>query len=772
MPSAPQASAASEVIFPAIQPIRLPAGRPILCVIVDAEEDFHWERPVSARNNATSSIRHQDRAQAVFAKYGVRPTYLVTYPIASDPAAVGVLRDYLQDGRCDIGAQLHPWVTPPFDGDPEERLSYPGNLAPELEREKLRRLVGTVRDSFGVQPTAYKAGRYGLGPATADLLEDEGFLVDTSLIPRTRYTDSGGPDYAAYDYGPFWFGNKRRILELPVTRALTGLLATCAPSVYGIAERKPLRRFRVPGMLARAGLLERITLSPEGSDLRAMLRLTRALLARGERIFTLSYHSPSLEPGNTPYVRDHRDLAVFLDRLSGFLSFFRDELGGTCMTVKELHDSLAAGQLANDRSRPVPRDTGPVIGPDRCLVVANTFPPVHGGSAIVYDSLARFGGGRVSVLAPKEDYRSGWPIQGWREFDRRAPFRVHRIRSLRTRFLPEDAGPLQRLYGLAADLSIRMSVLRAIRRIARQENIGVVCIGELVASGWLAEACHRIFGLKTLIYIHGEEISTRTAYDFSGQRRRRALAAADGIIAVSRFTRDTLVGGFGVPAAKIELVSNGVDLARFVPKPRPGHLVARYGLAGRPVLLTVSRLYARKGVDRVIESLPAILGEVPDLIYLIVGEGSYRPVLEERVAALGLARHVVFTGAVPDHELTDHYSLGDAFIMANREMPDGETEGFGLVFLEANACGLPVIAGKAGGSVDAVTDMVNGLVVDGEDTTAISAAVIRLFRDDGLRHRLRVTGAEVAAVSGWDRRVEQFLRFCDALTARASARSR
>jgi phosphatidylinositol alpha-1,6-mannosyltransferase len=753
-------------LFPASEPVQLPAGRPILCIIVDAEEEFHWGRPVSARNNATSSIRYQKRAHEVFSCYDARPTYLVTYPIASDPSAASVLREYLADGRCDIGAQLHPWVTPPFDAETEERLSFPGNLPPALEREKLHRLAEAVRDSFNVQPTVYKAGRYGFGPSTAGLLEDEGFLVDTSLIPRTRYTEAGGPDFSTFDYGPFWFGARRRLLELPVTRALTGLMADSMPQVYGMAERKPFRSIRAAGLLARAGLLERITLSPEGSDLAAMLRLTRTLLRRGERIFTLSYHSPSLEPGNTPYVRTHRDLAVFLDRISGFLSFFRDELGGVFLTVKELHDQLRAGSPIDGADEsPVARP--PVEGENRCLVVANTFPPVHGGSAIVYDSLARFGGGRVSVLAPQEDYRDGWPIQGWREFDRRAPFNVHRIRLLRTLFLPEDASALQRIGGLAADLVIRVSVLRGIWRIVRTEKIAVLCIGELVAGGWLAGACRRLFGLKTVIYIHGEEISTRTRYDEGGQRRRRAFAAADGIVAVSRFTQDTLVRGFGVPDGKIELVSNGVDLDRFVPRPRPNHLMVRYGLEGRRILLTVSRLYARKGMDRVIESLPVVLRRFPDLVYLIVGEGSYRPVLENLVAYHDLGRNVIFAGAVPDYELTEHYSLGDVFIMANREMPDGETEGFGLVFLEANACGLPVIAGKAGGSVDAVTDQVNGLVVDGDDTAAISAAIIRMFEDDGLRESLRAGGADVARASGWDQRVEQFLRFCDRLTARA-----
>jgi phosphatidylinositol alpha-1,6-mannosyltransferase len=739
----------------------VPAGPPILCIVVDAEEEFEWGRPVSAQNNATVSIRSQRKAQAVFSAYGVAPTYLVTYPIASNPAAVGVLKEFLARSECEIGAQLHPWVTPPFQsGAPAEHLSFPGNLREEVEAEKLRRLTDAIRQSFDVQPTSYKAGRYGFGPHTAKLLEDEGYLIDTSLIPRTHYTDAGGPDFSAFDYGPFWFGRQRRILELPVTRALTGVLAERAPELYRVAERKAFRPIRSTGLLARGGLLERITLSPEGSDLPAMLRLTRQLLRRGQRIFTLSYHSPSLEPGNTPYVRTQEDLAIFLDRLSGYLSFFRDELGGRFMTLSEVHQHLS-GQIVEAGAPPPAPPRQKALDGNHCLVVANTFPPVHGGSAIVYDSLARFGKGRVSVLAPQEDYRNGFPIQGWREFDRSAPFPIHRIRLLRTHFLPDKARIFQRLSGIVAELSIRAAVLSAIWKITRAENVKVVCIGELVAGGWLAAACKRFFKVKTIIYVHGEEISTRTSYDQAGQRRRRALADADGIVAVSRFTRQALIEGLGVPPEKIQLISNGVDLGRFSVVPKAEYLVERYGLAGRRVLLTVGRLYARKGVDKVIEVLPEIVRAVPDLVYLVVGEGTYRSTLEALVAEHQMTDHVVFAGSVPDHELTAHYSLADAFIMANRELPDGDTEGFGLVFLEANACGVPVVAGKAGGSTDAVADRVNGLVIDGTNGEEIVTAIVSLFSDDVLRSQLIAHGRAVAEASSWSQRVEQFLEFCD-----------
>lgn len=331
--------------FHDIARLRLPPGPPVLCIIVDAEEEFQWNRPVSARNNATASIHHQRRAQDIFSAYGARPTYLVTYPIAADPSATAVLRDYMADGRCEVGAQLHPWVTPPFDTEPSERLSFPGNLPPDVEREKLHRLTGTVAEAFGAQPTVYKAGRYGFGPNTGGLLEREGYVVDTSLIPRTRYSASGGPDFATYDYGPFWFGRRRRLLELPVTRALIGAIAARAPWAYDLSQRAAPRALRLPALLARSRLLERVTLSPEGCDLPALRRLTRSLLARGERILTFSYHSPSLMPGNTPYVRNQHDLAVFLDCISGFLNFFCDRLGGVILTARELHDRLRAGVL-------------------------------------------------------------------------------------------------------------------------------------------------------------------------------------------------------------------------------------------------------------------------------------------------------------------------------------------------------------------------------------------------------------------------------------------
>jgi phosphatidylinositol alpha-1,6-mannosyltransferase len=397
--------------------------------------------------------------------------------------------------------------------------------------------------------------------------------------------------------------------------------------------------------------------------------------------------------------------------------------------------------------------------PRRCLLVANVFPPIHGGSASVYESLARFGHGRVSVLAPSADYTTGRELPGWRAFDTAAPFPVHRLRLLRTRMLVKLRAR-DRVVLAVQDVFLRVRLVRAIARIARAERIRTVCIGELVAGGWLVRVCRSLLGLRTIIYVHGEEVNIIDSYDFSRSRRRATLARADAVVAVSRFTRDRLVSLMGVEPGKITLIPNGVDVSRFAPRLARHDLRQRYGLQGRRVLLTVGRLSERKGQDKVIEALPALREAIPDLAYLMVGDGPSRALLEAQARALGVQESIRFAGTVAPEELVDHYALAEAFIMANRELPSGETEGFGLVFLEANACGVPVVAGRAGGSVDAVTDGMNGLLVDGADAGAIAAAVIRIFRDETLREQLVQCGIEVAARSGWADRVERFLALC------------
>jgi hypothetical protein len=239
-----------------------------------------------------------------------------------------------------IGAHLNPWSTPPHREQVNRLNSYPGNLPREVEAAKLAALCAQIERALGVRPTIYKAGRYGTGPNTAAILEEQGYEIDISPAPAMDFHADGGPDFTGHSTRPFLFGRDRRLLCLPNTGAIVGWLHELGPVLRPLLEHRSVMRLRLPAIASRLRLLERIRLTPEGYTLAEMRRLTRALLARGQRTFVLSLHSPSVVPGNTPYVRSDADLALLLARLRGYLAFFRDELHGSFVTPHALKAEL------------------------------------------------------------------------------------------------------------------------------------------------------------------------------------------------------------------------------------------------------------------------------------------------------------------------------------------------------------------------------------------------------------------------------------------------
>lgn len=206
------------------------------------------------------------------------------------------------------------------------------------------------------------------------------------------------------------------------------------------------------------------------------------------------------------------------------------------------------------------------------------------------------------------------------------------------------------------------------------------------------------------------------AYGIEAWERRRGLRSwgrdhVDLVIAISRFTRERLIRWSGIEPYRIRIVPNAVHLNRYSNAEKPGYLVQRYGVESKRVLLTVGRLpgYERyKGQDKIIALLPKLITRFPDLIYMIVGDGSDRARLEKMVASLLLQEQVIFAGRIREEEKIDHYNLADAFAMPST------SEGFGFVFLEAAACGLPVLGGRVDGSRDALVDGHLGVMVDPE----------------------------------------------------------
>ena len=397
----------------------------------------------------------------------------------------------------------------------------------------------------------------------------------------------------------------------------------------------------------------------------------------------------------------------------------------------------------------------------RVALIANNFPPVRGGSAVVYANLARSASGRIIVVAPRINYADGLPVIGWREHDRRQPYRTERVALLRTVMPSAAPHGRRRLLFLVADLGIRLRLAGTLARLIAG-GVRTICIGELQASGWVARLCAVLPGLRTILYVHGEEITTEDIYDSGHARARRVLLASDHIVVVSRFTERAVAGLLGeAHGGRVHLIENGVDGERFTVADRAADLVELYRLDGCFVYVSVCRLLEKKGVDVALRAFAVIHAGAPETRYLIVGTGPYRGELEALAAGLGLGSSVIFAGQVSDEELVNHYRLGHVFVMPNRELPNGDTEGFGLVFLEANGCGLPVIAGQDGGSTDAVRDGENGLVVDGRSVDAVAGAMRRLREDHVLYQAIRERGLAVAARSGWREKTAAFLRLCE-----------
>jgi hypothetical protein len=304
--------------FPFARPA-VPPAAPLCCILIDAEEDFDWQRPVHGVAYDVGCMRHLSDLQSILAAYGAVPTYLLTYPVLEDQAIVAALRGRLARGQCLVGIQLHTWVTPPFGEAPEVRNSFGANLGAEREEQKLVSLMARFRAAFGTDPLIFRAGRYGLGRHTPVLLEKHGFLLDTSLAPCTSFGDEDGPDFSADDFHAFWFGRSRRLLELPLCRSIVGWGGQMAARAYRWLAAAPPPRHLLPGLLAWSRCAERITLSPEGNDATAAGRLVAALLGRGDRILALSLHSSSLSVGRNPYVQSRAELHGFYDRLSAIL---------------------------------------------------------------------------------------------------------------------------------------------------------------------------------------------------------------------------------------------------------------------------------------------------------------------------------------------------------------------------------------------------------------------------------------------------------------------
>jgi phosphatidylinositol alpha-1,6-mannosyltransferase len=260
-------------------------------------------------------------------------------------------------------------------------------------------------------------------------------------------------------------------------------------------------------------------------------------------------------------------------------------------------------------------------------------------------------------------------------------------------------------------------VCEVVRVLSKGERYDVVLCGHINLLPF-AVIASRLLRAKRILLIYGIDAWKPTGRGLSD----RLVACMDSVISISGFTKQRFLSWSTIRDDQVHLLPNAIHLEEYGIAEKPRYLEQRYGLGGKKVLLTLGRLQrneGQKGLDEMLEILPALVAEEKDLVYMIAGDGDDRSRLERKAASLGLSKNVVFAGRVAETEKADHYRLADAFVMAGRQ------EGFGFVFLEAMASGIPVVASSVDGSREAVLDGKLGELADPDDREALKAAIRR-----------------------------------------------
>jgi phosphatidylinositol alpha-1,6-mannosyltransferase len=372
------------------------------------------------------------------------------------------------------------------------------------------------------------------------------------------------------------------------------------------------------------------------------------------------------------------------------------------------------------------------------LLISNDFPPVVSGiSTVFYNIWKLFPDRQWPVLAPG--------VNGAGDFDRASGVETVRYPYInKSGFFPKLINQMM--------LFIYTACLIVTRRI------NLLHCGLLLSAGSLGWFFKKVFRIPYYLWVYGDE--TKEIYRGSTLARLitdAIISNAQKIITNSSYVTTEFVD-FGIDKGNIIEIVPAVDSEIFRPAKKPARLVSRYNLSGKTVLMTVSRLAKRKGHENVLNALPVVVKKFPEIVYLIVGKGQEEANLKALAERLGIQEHVVFAGFVPDRELPDYYNACDIFVMPNIEDVNStdSIEGFGIVFIEANACGKPVIGGRSGGVENgAVVDKLNGFLVDPSDVREISEKILLLLNDPKLARSIGETGrTRVVQQFQWKDRAE------------------
>ena len=312
-----------------------------LLVGIDTEGDNQWDAE-ARRDQRFENIYALPRLHAMFARHGVRPTYVITYPVATDARSVEVLRALLAGGDCEVGAHHHAWETPPCSEEDLRKHPYASTLPLRQFEAQLETLTGAIERAVGRRPTSYRSGRFGFSSDHVSGLERSGYLVESSVAPLFYESHKGGPDFVEAPLRPYFLAyddatrpGSSRVLEVPVSAALNRRMPKSLQYAYARAP-KPYTTKRV---LRALRLLHMRWLRPSYSSLEDMLQLARDLARWNEPVLNVLFHSSEAIVGGSPYNRTQGELDAFWDRLDRFLSFATRELRAVPATFSEFRDA-------------------------------------------------------------------------------------------------------------------------------------------------------------------------------------------------------------------------------------------------------------------------------------------------------------------------------------------------------------------------------------------------------------------------------------------------
>jgi len=369
----------------------------------------------------------------------------------------------------------------------------------------------------------------------------------------------------------------------------------------------------------------------------------------------------------------------------------------------------------------------------KILLLSDIFPPKTGGTGRLYwEIYSRLPRDRILVAAGEGP--------GADEFDRtHDPETIRLPIEMRTRGIRSFRN-LQHYWTLASRVGA----------IVGREGITAIHCARNLPEGFVAYLVRKRRGTEYLCYAHGEDIGVSSTSRELAWMTRRVFAAASLVIASSQNTRDMLLNEWGLPDSKVRHFTPGVDTRQFAPAPPDEIIRAELGWAGRTVLLTVGRLQKRKGQDCLIRALKEIRRTHPDVLYAVLGDGDELPQLQALADAEGVAGNVQFLGGASDEILRRCYQQCDLFVLPNRTV-GRDFEGFGMVLLEAQACGKPVVAGASGGTAETMRIPETGRVVACDTPGPLAALLTELLSDPAELRAMGARGREwVCAHFDWD----------------------